>query len=702
MYGGKHSKVVVTSVAVCILSGISDTGQCDTGAARDANRQVETLVASGEYEAAAETLAAVDCAGDRACRTLVDFGYGWLYESWPASESEQVEIYLSRSRAHYAKAHELSPDNVQVLANLALVSQKLGDISAAATAAEKIIALAPEEALQQYLFIGDLYASADATAKAIAAYRAAVELNPANRVAHQRLQETWRKAGAYRELNEHSKSIRYVLPELAATGCGYVVTQGYAQDPDLAEAALVRWAALRAELGTLSSRSLGVLPSYAEWQSEGLRELAGVLESGRPPIGDEALAWWLEGPERQDAMAKALRLKAARLRAEAETTTIEPAERQVLMQAAIDYLKAAVETAPPFEAYLHGDLARASNTRLDAAADLVALHYSIKDGSGLERLSGTSAAGLEQMTEILFSGKAGAYASGQLGAIQRYHTVLGMIYYATGRLTSTRADNATFQLEHAIELAGMIADQDATKYRPLPELQTLLADVYHRLGRDDDSASLWLDATMGYLETDDLTGASRSLDQAQSQYADRARTSALATILAGRVAIDAKGVDVVTSPPGAETAVLVPELAWVAATDTKSLPQRFVDGQKFKVLADLGALLEKSGYTKAAQYVGARALNAYVGQQTLLSPTDLRRLQNVGRNISGTQASPDEVSRNISRGSEAQSVYDKEWSVPSGASETVITMNPEVLEKGKEILQQEAEQKPIRFQRIRQ
>jgi tetratricopeptide (TPR) repeat protein len=690
----RSSPRAIALIASCIMAGGGAAAWGDSGAARRASGQMEDFVARGEYTAGARGLAEVDCSGDAACQTVVDFGYGWLYESWSAADPEQGKAFLARAQDYYTRAHKLSPDNTRVLTNLALVSRRLGDTEAAVASTRKVIALAPDDALQHYLFLGDTYSSAGDTADAIKAYRSAVELNPAHGVANQRLLEAFHRTDAYRDLFHLSQSIRPGLPELAATGFGYVTAHGFAQDPQLAERAFVNWAAIRADLGTLTPDSLSTLHGSSGWTSAGLKELAALIEADEPPRADE-IAWWRQTPERRDAMARVLRLKAAALRAAAAGSD----QPRVRMQLAMDYLKAAVEVAPPFEAYLHGDLATASNSRLDAASDLVALHHSIKAGSDLQALSGVSAGELEQMTDILFSGKAGAYASGQLSAIQRYHTVLGMIYYATGQVASNRADNATFQLEHAISVADEIARQDPSQYRPLPELQNMLADVYKRQGRGNDSARLSLDAAMGYLETDNLAEAGRALQQASSEGADPSRTMAVSTVLAGRLSINARDADVVQTTPGSSTVVLHPGLAWLTDPASLELPRRFVDGQRFKALADLGTLLSETGNADAARYVSAEALDAYVDQRTLLSPTDLRRLQNIDTSISRkAQDAAHDESRNISRGGAAQTSYRQEWSVPATGSQA-ITMNPEVLKKSREILQEEQAQKNIQFRR---
>jgi hypothetical protein len=356
---------------------------------------------------------------------------------------------------------------------------------------------------------------------------------------------------------------------------------------------------------------------------------------------------------------------------------------------AIKYLTAAVELAPQFYAYLDGGLANSSNAKLDAATDLVALHHTLKAGSDLQSLSGLSESELEEMTDVLFSGKAGAYATGQLDAIQRYHTVLGMLYYETGQLTSGGANNATFQLDHALKTADRIAAEDPTKYQPLPELQVLLADVYRQREMVSDSARVSLDAAMGFLETDNLAAASQALRNAQQHGADQKRLASVTTVLTGRAAVKSRGSELLRTDQGTLSEMLGPEIAWLGNPDTLDLPQRFVDGQRFKALTDLGTQLTDAGKSDVARYVYGSALDAANNQKTLNSPADFRRLQNIESGITGSAnrvKTPGQLT--IDRGARVVPADDDQpgWSLPSTNRKVVLRIDAELLDKDNNVL----------------
>ncbi len=656
-------------------------------------RQAELLVAKGEFEQASGELSAVDCAGDTGCITLIAFSYGWLYESRAKADPALERALLIRARDYYRRASFLTPDNPRILTNLALVSRRIGDLAVAVAATREAIRLNPDASDQDYLLLADLLSATGDDDGAIGAYRSAIERNAANKAARQRLVEAWRRTGAYRDLYRYGLSIRERLPELAATALGYSMRLGLARDPETVDRALVAWTAIRSDLGILDATHLDGLPGPSAWRSPGFAELRGVAErSGAPPRAGK-IRWWLETPVRRDAMARFLRLQGSLLRAEAGRLARASDQRHDGMLRAIRYYQAAVNFAPPFEAYLHGQLAGASNIRLDAASDLVALHHSIKEGGDLQSLEGLSRNDLEQMTDILFSGKAGAYASGQLNAIQRYHSVLGLIYYETGRLDPDgAADNATFQLEHAISTAERIERQDPSSYRPIPELKGLLADVYRRQGKASDSGRLFLDAAMGYLETDNLTAAEQALASARSQKVDTSRAGAVSQVLAGRRAVADRGAGLIGAPPGSADVALDASVAWVIDPASLALEQRFLEGQRFKILADLGTSLAESGDAATALWLNAKALEAYADQLILLSATDLRRLQNIDESIASKADAEADRRTNIIRGDELKAADRQSWRIPTSIGTALITIDQEVIDESQSILLQEESQ----------
>ena len=69
-------------------------------------------------------------------------------------------------------------------------------------------------------------------------------------------------------------------------------------------------------------------------------------------------------------------------------------------------------------------LREASNARLDAAVDLLALYQALNREQAAARLTRELEDRVRELTEILFSGKGDAYGRNDLPSILRYHSTL--------------------------------------------------------------------------------------------------------------------------------------------------------------------------------------------------------------------------------------------------------------------------------------
>jgi tetratricopeptide (TPR) repeat protein len=675
----RRTTLLLTSLVVCLLAGVAKETLANSDAARRAAKTAEVFVARDDFKAAVESLSTVNCQGDVGCQTLVDFTYAWVYESWAGMTPEQSRALLTRALNYYQRARKASPENTQILTNLALVAHRLGDFKTAAGAMTDVIKLNPDDAYQSYLFLGEVLQSAGDDRSALRMYHAAVKTNPHDAKGHQRLLDIYRKTGSAKDLFKYSMRIRRNFPDLAATGFESAIGLLYKEDAKVASQSLAMWTAIRSNLGALSAVEFEQLPTVKAWNFTGLRQLRRVVMSDKGPPSSKAISWWTRNALRQDAMARLLRLKATRLIATAETTKVKQQDRIDAQRIAIAYLTAAVEVAPQYHHYLDGTLAGSSNAKLDAATNLVTLHHSLKAGADPQGLSGVSESELSEMTDVLFYGKGGAYAAGQLSDIQRYHTVLGMIYYETRRDKSGGADNAIFQLSHALKTAEKIADQKPEKYEPLPELQLLLAKVYQRQGQTADAARESLSAAMGFLEKDDLPKASKALVSAKQKGAN---TAAVSTILQGRQAVMTEGAALLKAQPGSDAVSLDPKISWLKNPDALNLPKKFVEGQQFKTLADLGNQLTSKTDKALANSVNRLALDAASKNQVLTSPSDVKRIQRLETNFrqstTQTQVLKPVKIEGVIQPSPSK-VDQPSWTLPSKQGTLKIQIDPRLL-----------------------
>jgi len=685
-----HKTVLLASLPFLLTAVLVEPALANINAARKAAVRAEDAVSRGDYRKAIRTLSSINCQADANCRTLIEFTTAWVYESWSDVPSEQSRKRLDRALTHYQRASTADPDNTRILTNLALTARRAGDMKTAASAITAVIKLKPEQAYENYLFLGEVLQSAGDDRSALRIYHLAVEKNPADARGHQRIIDAFRKSGAAADLYKYSLRIRHQFPNIAATGFENAIDLAYRTDTNMAGKALARWAAIRSDLGALSASSLRRLPSPKDWSLSGLRQLHGVVNSVMQPPVDGQISWWKHDDLRQDAMSRLLQFKASRLITLTENAAVEQKDRTLAQRIAIGYLTVAVDTAPPYQAYLGSSLAGSSNAKLDAATQLVTLHHSIKAGDDPQKLSGISVKELSRMTKILFSGKGGAYAAGQLKDIQRYHTVLGMIYYETKQDKTKGADNAIFQLTHALDTASKIAERNPEKYQPLPELRVLLAKVHQRQGNSKDSASESLSAAMGFLEKDNLKRADSALTSAKK---NGANIGAVETILKGRQAVLTEGARLLKTKPGSNEVTLDAKLSWLKNPAILKLPQSFVEGQRFKTLADLGGQITRTPNKALASSINSLALEAASKNKILTSPTDVKRIQSLESNIKLMNIQSPSVPKPIKieglQQPSAPKIEESSWTLPSKQGTIQIKIDPQVLTSKKIVLDKE-------------
>jgi len=656
--------------ALAVLYAPSSMGQDEYATARRTVDRAQRLIQGEKFSEAGSFLGDLGCGGDRNCETLKQFSLGFLYDAWAQANVENRPILLARAVGFYGRAQRLSPDNVQILTNLALAARSAGDLATATDSAARLVTLDSTRAYEHSLFLGDLLLARDDRPGAMRAYQSAMELNEASPEAHRRILNLRIRIGNSREVFATSKTLSRSFPEVAVIGFSFVINSDFNKDVERSENALTLWSALRANLGQVGEPELDTLPQPEIWQSAGIAELHQVISGGRM-----SLSWWSETDERRDAISRVLRRRAATIRA---TQNLEIENR---LRAALRLLRKAVDIAPPYYAYFSGTLADTTNAQLDAATDLVTLHHEIKAGGNYSELSGVSAGQLEEMTNVLFDGKAGAYAAGQLEAIQRYHTVLGMVYYETGRISSDWADNAQYQLYHALKTADRIAAREPGLYKPLPELERMLAEVYFKRQETKQGAQRSLRAAMGFLETDNLPAASDALKLAKDSGIDSKKSLALATILSSRELLQARGMQAAEVEGG--TVKLNAELNWLLDPNSLELDAGFIARQRFKVLSDLGSELGKAGHVDLSRAVSAQALDAARGQKVLTSLQDIRRIQSIESSLSAgsvklSAAQRPKVTRRLGQRQPTGSA--QVWALPLSTGSITVQANPQLIE----------------------
>jgi len=90
---------------------------------------------------------------------------------------------------------------------------------------------------------------------------------------------------------------------------------------------------------------------------------------------------------------------------------------------------------------------------------------------------------VQRFTDVLFGGKASAYARGDVAEIRDFHLALATIYAKQGQWTSNGPDNAQYQIEHLREASATLETQTHRPENVPPDLLAKLAIRYQQTGR---------------------------------------------------------------------------------------------------------------------------------------------------------------------------------------------------------------------------
>ena len=540
--------------------------------AEDAATVSKTAVGLGQQGRYAEARAGVErslsgCApGDagRDCRALLHYTLGFLAqlesESPASGRAPAGEApLLDEAVRSYEAALVDAPQHGPTLANLAAVLQRRGDAWLAAQRA-------PE---------------------ALASYEAGLKVAPGSESLKRRMVDAWTSSAeglepALAALRQWETS----WPAVVRDGYVAVMSAAWARSPSIAERALVLWVDLLARGGTVAPGDLDALPRA--WAAAAPSELREYVQA---PWGTLSPShWWLQASDRRDALARfALSLGAGFLAAGKGASWPERCWGSML------------RVADPM-----------SPRRVDLERELAMLYFHTPDlDPGGRKMAA--------VVDRVFDEKLGAYLARDLDAIQGYHTTLGLIFAAQKRWgTDHDPRSGLFQLRHALDAAAERSRQGAPP-EPLPELRDLLAEGLAATGRSREAFETYVAAARGYLDTDDLIAADRSLNRAAEQAGSPAPAASPLEPLRALVRLRAA----LSGPAAPPPADLEEAAAWTAPT---GLDPGFADRQRFKLLADAAARGPAAGRHRAA----ARALTFAVDKPVpLLSPRDLLRVEDV-------------------------------------------------------------------------
>ena len=600
----------------------------------------------------------VDCGADadgRSCRVALHVRAAYIAERQSRGEKDP-EPLERRAAAFYEDVLRDDPGHGPALNNLALVYRALGELARGVAILQSGQSTNVDMASMLAVTLGDLLREQKKADEALDAYRRALREDPDDVGAAGRI------VGLYRDLipariGELPKllaewSRRSTLDDVVEQGHRSIMQTTYMREESLALASLVAWVELSARRRWISPRSLGILPPA--WKHPAVADLARYLATpDQPPSGN----WWTRVLPTRNALAGvALAIGHERLgRGDSPGARARWAT--------------GLAFAPEYDAYqFASELKGGWIVRADLESELASLYFKYPGLDPQQRE-------FSRLVQDLFAGKVQVIQLGDREAIQRFHTVLGLIFAQRGQWTASPSYmGAIYQLDNAIKTAD--GRQSERGPQPLPELKALLAEGYAAAGRPPGARATYIQAAAAYLDTDDLPKARAMLDRAKRiSAAPQPAEPALEALVTSRSAI-----------PGATTADIVSEggvrksaaYAWIFGASLPGVNAEFLARQRFKALADLSARAHDLGATPAATRYAAEALNSSVKDVgALIDFGDLARL----RSVRNTVTAP--VRLDQTRGT----TPGKTWllSVPGEASARQTAVSPEVVMAGRVI-----------------
>lgn len=585
--------------------------------ARDISRRAQDLIEQEKWEEAIELLRrGLRTCGEeeqrKECRALLNFSLGYLYQQKITGDRM---INLERSVEYYRQALVDLSNNVEIMNNLAIVLKLRGNWEEAARVLKRVTEIDIENRDTYLIALGDLYRENDLFQEALKSYQKASELNPLDDAPH------WRILSLYRRLKDENLPdlFHYSVhldeinkTELAKDGFEQVINRSFRLNESLAERALILWVELGAGQGWIAKESIKFLPDEEEWRSPAIKELRSLVID--PISSGSHLNWWRADDFRRHVAASVLKSMGSNFMVDGE------------FKHSAKVYELALRIAPMYYFY-RGKMKSKSHVALNISLELASLYYRYPalDPEGRK---------FRSFLYDLFDQKTGAYHSNDLAAIQRLHTVLGLIYAEKGQWTSSwRPGNAVFQLEHALRTAQKRLQENHNNYQPLPHLQSLLAKGYVKVDNRKGALITYLDAAMGYLDLDILDKVAEMLEAAVSLpyvhgSSEKWRLTGLKNILNTRQQISQLQRDNLNlaSPNFFGKSE---QFNWLFDPAALQLEKSFVNRQRFKAFSDLGNRASLLKVTPEDLYFYTQAMEIIRSENILSSMDDIVRLEQI-------------------------------------------------------------------------
>ncbi len=578
-------------------------------------------------------------------RSFLHFNLGYIYNNYGYNESDD---YLSKAASHYKTALEYQPKDVKILNNLILLYQQMGEYDSTIAILNKIIKKDPDKAGIYYMALGDAYKSQGNVEEAAKSYGQALKSKDQAVPAGQKLIDLYDQYPnssldfLYQQCIEFENN-DYL--QLAKPGYENLLSRRSKElTPDEAavqEKALLRWLATTIKLNYVTPdlfKDSGLDSSSYEPLKE-LQSQIDLWASGTDPeLATKNLKWWTSTPEKYFYF-----LAFEKSYADYQLNYDDPKYAIRTYEYILNILWSKQDYSKP----IYG---REDVLMTDLIIALARIYNNPKYKSE------NKWKGLESH---IIQEKGRSYETNDLVNQQKFHTILGQIYFERGEFDGGIFKNAKFQLYNAIEVSERRAENNPQTYRPMPNLHQLLAMVYDTLKENENAYNSYVNASLGYLESDNLRKSGEMIKAAsvrnQQKTFNESKFSAVNTIYKARVQIpqlDKSSFDENQSNDIKKDA----QYEWLSDKSIEDvIAKDVVERQRFKVLSDLSVRAAEVEAPEASAKLSEEARHQSKEVNVMTSRQDeyrLKELHATDKSASENKTKTYQFSNYNSKGSE--------------------------------------------------
>ncbi len=552
-------------------------------------------------------------------RSFLHFNLGYIYNNYGYKESDD---YLSIAASHYKTALEYQPKDEKILNNLVLLYQQMGEYDSTIAILNKLIKKVPDKAGIYYMALGDAYKWQGNVEEAAKSYQEALKFRDQAVSAGQKIIDLYDQFPyssfevLYQQCLEFENDGYLQLAKPGYEDLLSLFAKGVITDQtDVVEKALLRWLATTIQLNYVTP-NLFIDAGLDTVSYEPIKELRSQINlwvSGTDPeSATNNLKWWASTPEKYFYF-----LAFEKSYADYQLNYGDP-KYAILTY---EYILNILWSKQDYSKSIYG---REDVLMTDLIIALARIYNNPKYKSEDK---------WKRLESHIIESKGRAYETNDLVNQQKFHTILGQIYFERGEFEGGIFKNAKFQLYNAIEVSEQRAENNPQTYHPIPNLHQLLAMVYDTLKEKENAYNSYVNASLGYLESDNLRKSGEMIQAAsvrnQQKTFNESKFSAVNTIYKARVQIpqlNKANFDETQNSDIKKDA----QYQWLSDKSIEDvIAKDVVERQRFKVLSDLSVRAAEVEATDASAKLSEEARHQSKNIDVMTSRQDEYRLKEI-------------------------------------------------------------------------